>query len=109
MIDLATVNRIKMIAAKNDFYRGMAVDVRMTNGVLYGITQHIELMKAIETYSDFDEDNDPYGEHDFGSLVWEGQKIFWKIDYYDQELKYWCDPLDPNCRRFMTIMLAEEY
>ena len=37
------------------------------------------------------------------------EKIFWKIDYYDPELKGWCDPLAPQCRRVMTVMLASEY
>jgi hypothetical protein len=27
--------------------------------------------------------NDPYGEHDFGSFELAGEKFFWKIDYYD--------------------------
>ena len=30
-------------------------------------------------------------------------------DYYDEDLKHWCDPLDPDCNRVLTIMLAEEY
>lgn len=38
-----------------------------------------------------------------------GQKVFWKIDYYDAELKYGKDPLDPKCNRVLTIMLASEY
>ena len=57
----------------------------------------------------FVESNDPYGEHDFGSLNWEGHKIFWKIDYYDPAFKGWCSPLQPECERVLTVMLAEEY
>ena len=34
---------------------------------------------------------------------------FWKIDYYDEDLKHWCDPLDPDCNRVLTVMLAKEY
>ena len=67
------------------------------------------LLEAVRWYDDFTADNDPYGEHDFGSLVWHGNKIFWKLDYYDQSLKGWCDPLAPDCRRILTIMLASEY
>ena len=37
---------------------------------------------GVRDYTDFNEDNDLYGEHDFGSLKIAGQKIFWKIDYY---------------------------
>ena len=64
---------------------------------------------GVRDYTDFNEDNDPYGEHDFGSLKVAGEKIFWKIDYYDESLSKWCDPLDPDCQRVLTIMLAEEY
>ncbi|MGH7157810.1 MAG: DUF3768 domain-containing protein [Candidatus Saccharimonadales bacterium] len=35
--------------------------------------------------------------------------MFWKIDYYDQELKYGEDPLSLDCRRVLTVMLASEY
>ncbi len=101
--------RANKIATINDRFRGMAVDVTVTQGVLYGVSDVIGLMKAIETYDTFTPDNDPYCEHDFGSLVWKGEKIFWKIDYYDQTLTHGTDPLSPDCKRVMTIMLASEY
>ncbi len=97
------------IAKLNDKFRGMCLDVFYTAGVRDGIMDLVGLSRAIESFNHFTEDNDPHGEHDFGSLRFEGQKIFWKIDYYDQELKYWCDPLDKACRRILTVMLAEEY
>jgi hypothetical protein len=96
-------------AKLNDRFRGMCLDVYYTSGVRDGINDLVSLSRSVESFSSFTEDNDPYGEHDFGSLKFEGQKIFWKIDYYDQDLKYWCDPLDKACRRILTVMLAEEY
>jgi len=44
-------------------------------------------------------------------LTYEGEKIFWKIDYYDRALKYGSeDPADPEqTTRVLTIMLASEY
>lgn len=68
-----------------------------------------DIYTAVYNFTNFTEDNDPYEEHDFGSFMAHGHKIFWKIDYYDQGLRYWCDPLDPKCRRVVTVMLAEEY
>ena len=61
--------------------------------------------------NDFNEDNDPYGEHDFGAIDHNGQKIYWKIDYYDSDLKYGSEnPADPcQTARVITIMLANEY
>lgn len=97
------------IAKLNDRFRGMCLDVFYTAGVRDGIMDLIGLSRAVEDFKNFNEDNDPHGEHDFGSLVYEGQKIFWKIDYYDRQLQRWCDPLDPECRRVLTVMLAEEY
>jgi hypothetical protein len=80
-----------------------------TAGVRDGIMDLIGLSQAVESFNNFNDNNDPHGEHDFGSLFFEGKKIFWKIDYYDQDLKFWCDPLDKACRRVLTIMLAEDY
>ena len=52
-----------------------------------------------------------FNEHDYGSFVYNGQKIMWKIDYYDRDLRYYSDdPVDiTKTIRVMTVMLAEEY
>lgn len=67
---------------------------------------------AIVTFDKFDdENNDPYKEHDFGAVEIDGEKIFWKIDYYDKSMEAGSeDPSDPSqTTRVLTIMLAEEY
>lgn len=99
--------RSSKIAALNDAFRRRGEWV-ITKGV-YGLDDTIELFTSIYSYDEFSEDNDPHGEHDFGNLVWDGHKIFWKIDYYGPEMRGWCDPLDDDCRRVLTVMLAEEY
>jgi len=70
-----------------------------------------KIMSRIETFDDFTADNDPYAEHDFGQVEADGQKVFWKIDYYDLSMEAGSeDPSDPaQTTRVMTIMLAEEY
>lgn len=69
------------------------------------------VLGAVQTFGAFDKDNDPYGEHDFGALTVDGQKIFFKIDYYDRAMESGSpDPTDPSVTmRVLTIMLAEEY
>ncbi len=71
----------------------------------------VGVLEAVRSYSTFDETNDPYGEHDFGSFTIDGQLLFWKIDYYDIDLQMASpDPTDPAVTaRVLTIMLAEEY
>lgn len=70
-----------------------------------------ELFRIIKEYSDFGEDNDPYGEREFGSFQWMGEKCFWKIDYYDKSMKWGSeDPTDESVtHRVLTIMQASEY
>lgn len=66
----------------------------------------------VRTFDVFTPDNDPHGEHDFGSFVAEEVgNVFWKIDYYDADYQFLSpDPADPKVtRRVLTIMLAEEY
>jgi hypothetical protein len=65
----------------------------------------------VRTFSDFTNDNDPHSEHDFGSFEVPGERIFWKIDYYDENLEHGSeDPSDLfKTTRVLTIMLAGEY
>lgn len=69
------------------------------------------ILKAVSEFADFTPDNDPYGEHDFGTLWVEGHHIYWKIDYYDRDLIHGSpDPANPEVTtRVLTIILASEY
>jgi hypothetical protein len=68
-------------------------------------------LQAVQAFDAFTPENDPYGEHDFGSFELQGARIMWKIDYYDPSLTGGSeDPADPEVTtRVLTIMLAEEY
>jgi hypothetical protein len=69
------------------------------------------VVRRVATFSDFNADIDPHGEHDFGNFTLAGRKFFWKIDAYDAEMRFGSeDPADPmKITRVLTIMLAEEY
>ena len=97
------------IAAKNDVHRHSMEGCTVTRGIAAMGEDAKDIFVKVRDFSDFDEDNDPYGEHDFGSFTVSGVKIFWKIDYYDEALKGWRDPLSPDCYRVLTIMRADEY
>ena len=69
------------------------------------------ILSMVRNFNDFNEDNDPYGEHDFGSFDFKGNKIFFKIDYYDLNYEFMSEnPADPTItNRVLSILLAEEW
>jgi len=118
--------RAKRIAALNDLFRlnllalssgphPVPGQIVCTRGIsaLPPETQ-IRIWAAVSNFNTFEEDDDPYGDHDFGVLRAEGvpEKIFWKIDYYADKC---CtsgseDATDPaQCFRILTIMLDSDY
>ncbi len=70
-----------------------------------------EILHKVRAFDAFSKDNDPWGEHDFASVMVGKNKIFWKIDAYDRNLQYASpDPTDASVTiRVMTIMMADEY
>ena len=96
------------VANLNDVFRKAGFGIMTTPGVraLHDLNG---LFNVVRKYNDFTEDNDPYHEHDFGTIYWQGKKVFFKIDYYDESLRYYGDPLSRDCRRILTVMLASEY
>lgn len=70
-----------------------------------------DALRAVSTFDKFDADNDPHGEHDFGSFTIAGETLFWKIDYHDRQLQG-ASPdatdIERTCR-VLTLMLASEY
>jgi hypothetical protein len=65
------------------------------------------IVKTVAVFDDFCHANDPYEEHDFGSFDAEGHTIFFKIDYFDRNLKYLSpDPTCENAARFMRSCKA---
>ena len=96
-----------MIEARQTF---MECRVIITQGV-QALGNVDAILDRCEVFDAFTPDNDPYGEHDFGAIRYQGQTIFWKIDYYDLDLHMHSpDPSDETVTaRVLTIMLAEEY
>jgi hypothetical protein len=108
-------NHIKRIAQLNDLARkamGVACRAVQTRGIsALSPADQSAIREAIEKFEGFHDGNDPHGEHDFGAIEHNGQRIFWKIDYYDRNFEFGSEhPEDPGqTERLLTIMLAEEY
>jgi hypothetical protein len=105
--------RTDRIRILNDAFRTSLTggSVMLTRAVaVLGPEIQREILAALRRYNDFDADNDPYGEHDFGRIRVQGHEILFKIDYYDQDLvRHSPDPSDPAVtHRVLTVMLAED-
>jgi hypothetical protein len=111
VLALKASDRIRIL---NDNFRSTFIggQIVMTAGVAaltLDVKAHAFL--HVQTFTEFNEGNDPYGEHDFGWFEVAGEKFFWKIDYYDSDMTFGSeDPSDPEkTARVLTIMFAEEY
>lgn len=123
MCETTTSPEALKIAEQNDrFRRTWGADftvpgkIVMTRGVadLSPGAQAI-IMQMVQHFDTFTEENDPYGDHCFGSFEIEtggtSRSIFWKIDLYDEAYDMGSDePANPEVtRRVLTILLASEY
>ena len=69
------------------------------------------IISMVQNFNDFTPSNDVYGEHDFLSIDYKGNKIFAKIDYYDLNYEFMSEnPANPDItNRVLTILLSCEY
>lgn len=111
---LPTAQRHEVIAALNDQFRqtlqGGAVFMTASVAKISSVRLR-RMMEAICAFDGFCEEQDPFGEHDLGSIKDEGERFFWKIDYFNPSMQLGSeDPADPALTlRVMTIMRPEEY
>jgi hypothetical protein len=103
------------IAELNDLCRkamGVAGKLFQTSGIdALPLADQSAIREKVEAFNSFTPDNDPHGERDFGAFEHNGERIFWKIDYYARDMQHGSeDPSDPKQTvRVLTIMLASEY
>lgn len=103
-----------MIRKLNDNFRTCLKGgkVMLTIGIRSKAENEVtEILEKVVNFNDFNKNNDVYGEHDYLSFDYKGEKIIAKIDYYDKQLKYHSpDPSDSSkTTRIMTIMTASEW
>ncbi|MEM6891166.1 MAG: DUF3768 domain-containing protein [Pseudomonadota bacterium] len=70
-----------------------------------------DIVRQVQSFEAFTQDNDPYQQHDFGSFNVADETCFWKVDLYDPSLTAGTeDPVDlQKTFRVLTIMLASDY
>jgi len=111
--------RTKAIQELNDRFRKGDASVPGTVVITIGVQslfaevgESLEaLATVIQGFDCFTDDNDPYGEHDFGKFSFLDAELFWKIDQYNTTYDGGSeDPTDltKTCR-VLTIMLTHEY
>jgi predicted nucleic acid-binding Zn-ribbon protein len=110
----ASLSQTDRIRQLNDAFRQTFIGGRVV--VTLGVHElrpeaNAALIQAVRSFNNFATDNDPHGEHDFGTIVLMGQTFFFKMDYYSPDMQGGSeDPADPEqTTRVLTIMRADEY
>jgi hypothetical protein len=107
-------DRVRRIRQLNDAFRTTFFGGRVlcTPGVSDLSSElNAALLERVQTFDQFNAENDPHHEHDFGDITPDGETYFWKIDYYNKDCTGGSeDPADPEkTTRVLTIMRADEY
>ncbi len=101
--DMFTGNMLKKHNLKNK--------IILTPGIAgLNLIDKEKIFFSVKYYGNFTKNNNPWGEKDFGSFNFKKETFNWKIDYYDNDMKYHSpDKSDPDKTvRVLTIMKAEE-
>jgi hypothetical protein len=109
--------KTQKIAALNDSLRSHIFSAGKNKVVMtpsveeLNFPDKIKLLNLVASFDDFSKDNNPHGERDFGKIAFQGKAYFWKIDYYDNSLKFGSDdPSDSNITtRVLTLLHTSEY
>ena len=118
-LEIDDAKDVNLIASQNDQFRQERGSQRsipgkwvLTAGVHdCGYDFIKQAVEAVAAFDSFSEDNNPYGERDFGAFTVEGKKLFWKIDCYDRS---YCEGSRnrsdlSQTGRVLTILFPHEY
>jgi hypothetical protein len=111
--EIAKINdRFRLSLGIPAFNGGIPGRVIMTAGIsALPPADKAAILNKVREFNSFTQDDDPYGEHDFGAFDHAGERIFWKIDCYAPDLMNGSeDPADlSKTVRVLTILLASEW
>lgn len=101
----------KQIAAENDALRKAIITptgrVMFSSMVAYS-DDFPAILEAFKSFDNFTKDNDPYKEHDCAVFEVNGDQYLFKVDYWDQDLKYGVDQYMDEAYRIITLMHVSE-
>jgi hypothetical protein len=114
MNNISALTKTQRIRELNDALRTTFVGgkVMLTAGVdALPPEEKATVLQKVRTFTDFNTDNDPHGEHDMVFVEVQGERYFAKCDYYDLNLEYGSeDPSDPaKTTRVLTIGHMSDY
>lgn len=113
-MDVLSKEKLERIRSLNDGLRRtfQGGQVLLSSSVAaLPIEEKTKVLTAVQGFTAFSPENDPHGEHDFGAVDVDGERYFFKIDYYDLDMRYASDDAaDPlKTKRVMVIMHSSEY
>lgn len=116
LVDLARDKRAAVIRELNDAFRRTFSGGKVVMTASVAALPEAETAAALQAVRNFDDTafdkcNDPYGQHDFVAFELCDRTFFFKIDYYDTDLRFHSeDPADPQKTiRVGTLMLNTDY
>jgi hypothetical protein len=110
-MDIDTKERVALIREANDkfrtTFRGGQVLLTASVTTLPDMVKASALEK-VASFQDFNEENDPHFEHDYGSFDHCDREVWWKIEYWNETMDWASDdPADPEkTKRTLTVGLA---
>jgi len=112
---IKNMNKDEMIAKSNDDFRmnwfGKGKYVESSEIKKLSSTDKLNILGLVKTFKNFNERNDPSGEHNLGIIEFNDEIIVWKISYFylvrkNKNIDY--DSCE-NTFRILNVMLADEY
>ncbi|MEP3296570.1 MAG: DUF3768 domain-containing protein [Pseudoruegeria sp.] len=107
-----------IIAEQNDeFRKHVLVDEKVGRWLFTstveaeGLEFKLAVLRAVQSFTEFTEEADPYGTHEMGVIEVLGKKVWWKIDLYDENYVGGSEsPADPTkTRRVLTVLFPSDY
>jgi hypothetical protein len=94
------------IAQKNDLARTTFFNCRVVvSEALSRSPKKEDVITAVREFNAFTPDNDPHGEHDCAFFEVDGERFFFKFDYYDENYEFYQE----DGKRVLTIGFASDY